>query len=201
VNLSQARTELKARGFDYLSDSRLTTALNNAKNALEDTYPWPWLESTASGAPPLTASDLKFVQYVTVPDDDLVLVGVDARDIPDLDPNITTAGTAEVWWLDGTATIKTYPVTTKSLTVRYVKFSPELVNDADEPLIPVRYHPVWVDMAVVEAYKDSDNHEHANALLNDINARRLPAMLEVYAARNRQNPTYQTLGAWHSEDW
>ena len=35
--------------------------------------------------------------------------------------------------------------------------SPELSGRPDTPLIPARYHPLWIDFAVIEAYKDSDN--------------------------------------------
>lgn len=201
MQLSQALVELKDRGFHYLKDPRLTLALNKGKDALEDEYTWPWLETSVAGAAPLTIPDLKVVQSVWIPGDKQVLVGVDPRDVPDIDGDITIPGQPLVWWLDGLTTVRVYPVdASKTLQVRYVKHSPELVNDTDTPLIPPRYHSLWVDYAVVEAYADSDNFEQANALLNDIRGRRLPQLLEVFAARNRLNPGYQSVSYFNSED-
>jgi hypothetical protein len=201
VNLTQAIAELKARGFDYLSDSRATIMLNNAKNALEDESDWPWLETTTTGVAPLSISDLRSVLYVVDTTDGAELQGIDARDVADLDTNVSTAGVPSSWWLDGTGTLRTYPVsTTASLSVRYVRFSPDLSAGSDTPLIPSRYHPVWIDYAVVEAYKDDDRFNEATALLNDVRQRRLPQMVDAFSGRNRQGPEFQVVtGA--SEDW
>lgn len=201
MNLTQAIAELKARGFDYLSDARATIMLNNAKNALEDEYPWPWLESTITGPVPLSISDLKYVEYVVDTTNGVELDGIDPRDVIDLDRNVATAGNPSSWWLDGAGTLKTYPTSaTAQLSVRYVKFSPELSAGTDTPLIPARYHPVWINYAVVDAYKDDEQHDLAAALLNDLRGRRLPAMIDVYGSRNRGNPDVQVIVAG-SEDW
>jgi hypothetical protein len=200
MNLTQAVAELKARGFDYLSDPRATTMLNAGKNALEDEADWPWLETTTTGVAPLTISDLNAVLYVVDTTNGAELTGLDARDIADLDPNVSTAGTATSWWLDGSV-LKTYPTsTTAQLSVRYVKTSPDLSAGADTPLIPSRYHPVWIDYAVVEAYKDDDRFNEAAALLNFVRTNRLPQIIEAYGDRNRQNPDVQVVVAG-SEDW
>ena len=201
MNLGTARTELLARGFDYLSSSRANTMLTNAKNAFEDEWSWPWLEATTTGTAPLTISDLKDVLSVVDTTNQVQLTGLDARDITDRDAIVTTAGSPDSWWLDGETTLRVYPTSTSvQLSVRYVKFSPELANDSDTPLIPVRYHPVWLDYAVVEAYLDSDNFDAAAGLLNFVRQQRLPAMIEQYATRNRQNPGYVAV-TWASDDW
>jgi len=199
VDLAAARAELGDRGFDYLSAPRMDIMLNNARNQLEDEYPWPWLETTTTGSAPLTISDLKSVLYVVDQDADQILAGVDARDVVDRDAGVATAGTADSWWLDGTTTLRTYPVSSASLLVRYVRFSPQLTAGSDTPLIPERYHPVWIDLAVIQAYKDSDNYQAAAALQSDVNAR-VGRMMEIYAARNRQNQSLQVL-TFASEDW
>jgi hypothetical protein len=150
MDLTAAQTELKARGGDYLSTARLTTFLNDAKNELEDFFVWPWLETTTTGTAPLTISDLKHVLYVVDTTNQAELTGASAQYIvEDLDETITTTGTPDVWWLDGTTTLKVYPANTSaSLSVRYVKFSPELSAGADTPLIPVRNHNLWIDLAL-----------------------------------------------------
>jgi hypothetical protein len=201
VDLTAAQTELQARGFDYLSSSRLTIMLNAGKNALEDEYAWPWLETTTTGTAPLTISDLKDVLYCVDTSNRNQLTGLDARDVADWDAIVTTAGTPESWWLDGATTLKVYPTSTSvQLSVRYVKFSPELSAGTDTPLIPVRYHSLWVDYAVIQAYLDSDNYDAARALLGYIREFRIPQMIEAYATRNRQNPGYAVV-SWASDDW
>lgn len=202
MDLITARTEVKARGFDYLPDSRVDRFLNNAKNALEDWFvDCPWLETTAAtGAAPLTVSDLHSVIYVLDTTTSLPLEGVDARDIVDLDGNVSTAGYSRYWWLDGLTTIRTYPVNASDqISVRYRKYSPELSANTDTPSIPVRYHPVWVDFAVVEALKDDDQYGEAQQLLGFINTR-LQEMQDTFTLRNRQNTQTQVI-VHGSEDW
>jgi hypothetical protein len=194
VDLITARTEFKARGFDYLSDARANTMLNNAKNAFEDEWPWPWLETTTSGVAPFTISDLKYVLDVQT------AAGVELQGIDPKDADLT-AGAADSWWLDGTQTLRTSPVdASTSLAVRYVRFSPDLAASSDTPLIPSRYHPVWIDYAVVEAYKDDDNYQAAQALLAFIRATRLPQLIETYVWRNRATTAYQEI-TFAAEDW
>lgn len=196
VNLGAARTRLLSRGFQYITDNAvLNDMLNNAKNALEDEYAWPWLETTATTqAAPVTITDLKSVEYVVDTTNDRPLGGIDPRTVPDLDGDPTTTGTPLWWWLDGTQMLQVYPLSSSvQISVRYVKFSPDLANDSDTPLIPARYHSVWVDYAVVEAYKDQPNFNAANALLGDIRQRRLPQMIQQFAGRNRQNPESQVM--------
>ena len=201
MNLGTARTELLARGFDYLSTSRANIMLTNAKNALEDEYAWVWLEATTTGTAPLTISDLKDVLYVVDTSNQRQLTGLDARDITDRDAIVTTTGTPDSWWLDGETTLRTYPTSTSvQLSVRYVKFSPELASDSDTPLIPVRYHPLWIDYSVIEAYKDAHRFNEANGLLAHIRQFRLPQIIELYATRNRMNPGYAPV-TWASDDW
>lgn len=200
MNLSSARDELAARGFDYLSTSRLNIMLNNGKNALEDEFAFPWLETTTTGTAPLAIADLKYVLYVVDTTNQNELTGLDSRDIALRDAIVGTAGTPDAWWLDGAGTLQTYPTSTASLSVRYVKFSPELSADSDTPLIPVRYHSVWVDYAVVDAYRDSDNYAAANALLGFVREFRLQQMIEVYGARNRQNSGYAQIRAGSFDD-
>jgi hypothetical protein len=201
MDLTAAQTELKARGGDYLSNARLTTFLNDAKSELEDYWDWPWLETTTSGAAPLTIADLKSVLYVVDTSNLRELRGLAAADIvAELDETITTTGTPEYWWLDGTTSLKLYPASTSAqLSVRYVKFSAELSAGTDTPLIPTRYHNLWIDLAMVRVYKDDDQAQAAAALLQDCYAR-LYKIVEVYEARNHQNPMIQRV-RFASEDW
>jgi len=191
VNLAEARTEVMARGFDYLPPDRLTLMLNNAKNAFEDEWRWPWLEQTVTGPAPLAVTRLKHVYYVQDLDHRAELVALDPRSIAQGGDPIDHPGAPSYWWLDGpepdeTTTINTWPVAEVTLGTRVVAESPELADDADTPLIPARYHPIWIDYAVAEAYKDSDNYAGAQALRADI-ALRVQDLVLRYEVRNLQH--------------
>lgn len=191
MNLGDARTELAARGFDYLSANRMTLMLNNAKNAFEDSWPFPWLWETLIGPAPLTVADLKYVFMVKHVASDCELLGLSFRQIAQEGTDIDLRGVPEYWWLEGPNIVHTWPVNTDPIEVFYIRESPELVNVIDEPLIPARYHPVWLDLAVVQAYKDSDNFAAAGQLSADVNGR-LGQLIERYETTNRQNGHYIT---------
>jgi hypothetical protein len=196
MNLSEARIEVKARGFDYLPDGRLTIALNNAKNHLEDAADWPWLETTATGTSPLEITDLKSVLSVVDTTNDTRLTEADIRDFPE---DADTTGRPDFWYLDGLTTLRVYPLQEVALSVRYLKYSPELVNITDTPLIPARYHSVWIDLAVAETYKDDDNFAGYQAVIADAD-RRIEQMMQTFVFRNHQGPGMQAL-TYASEDW
>lgn len=195
MNLATAITEVKARGFDYLSDARVTIMLNNAKNRLEDAHDWPWLEATQNGVAPLTITDLRQILYVVDTTNDTLLTGVDVRDIAD---DTTDTGTPSYWYLDGLTTLRVWPLATPTLSVRYLKYSPELTG-TDTPLIPARYHPVWVDLATADAFRDNDDQAQAQAYEATAN-QRIAEMIENFMFRDHQGPGMQAL-TFHAEDW
>lgn len=155
TTLATARTELQARGYSRFTAARLDVWLNTAKNRFEDyPYDWPWLKATASGATPLTISDLRRVRSVVDPTNRMPLDQVDADDILDFeDTNLALVGRALQWYLTSDTVLASYPVGAASLSVRYIKFSPELSADGDAPLIPARYRQTWVDLAEVDALR------------------------------------------------
>jgi len=182
VNLATARAELESRGYARFTDARLEIWLNTAKNRFEDYgFDWPWLKSTATGAAPLTVSDLRRVRSVTDTTNGHTLSAVGAEDIIDFhDDLLTTTGTPVWWYLSSETVVSVYPVQTASLSVRYVKFSPELTG-TDTPLIPARYHQAWVDLAEVDVLrygvKDRDS---ANSMEVEV-FRRIEEIAGVYA--------------------
>lgn len=194
MNLTDARTELAARGFDYLPASRMTLMLNNAKNAFEDAWPFPWLEATITGPAPLSIPDLKYVRMVKQVSTNCELIGLDFRQVAQDGTDLNLPGVAEYWWAEGpdpVPILHTWPVDPRDIWVAYTRESQELVNPLDEPLIPTRYQPVWLDLAVVQAYKDSDNFTAAQALGADVNGR-MYQIIERYETRNRQNSHFIT---------
>jgi hypothetical protein len=202
VNLADARAELAGRGFDYLPGARMNLMLNNARNAFEDAWPFPWLQSVITGPPPLTIPDLKYVSMVKSVDTNDELLGLDFRQVAQDGTDLNLPGVPEYWWLEGpdpVTIMHVWPVSNAQISVAYIAESPELVDDDDQPLIPVRYQPIWIDLAVVQAYKDSDNFSGAQALTVDVNAR-LYQVIERYETRNRQNGHYITMRRPAAED-
>jgi hypothetical protein len=154
VLLSDARTELAGRGFDYLETTRMDIMLNRAVVDFEDFYPWPWLRKTVTGALPLTITDLKFVLKV-YDSNATELFGMSTRG-PSTAPRPAPRRLVDRRH-GGSPVLTAYPVGAATVTVRYVAESSSLVNPTDSPKIPSRYHAIWIDQAVVYAYEDSDN--------------------------------------------
>jgi len=186
VNLAQARDALASRGFDYLKVPAMDLMLNRARNDFEDYWPWPWLDATKAGVTPLDIADLKLVRRVAN------AAGHPLWETPDT-AAMTTTGPALYWYLqDGVAehvNVCVLPATGEVITVDYTRQSPELVAPDAEPLIPPRYHSMWIDWTVVQAYKDSDNFAAAQALQGDINAR-MQLLVERYETRNRMHSPF-----------
>jgi hypothetical protein len=202
VNLSEAQAELDGRGFDYLPEGRKTQMLNRARNDFEDFWLWPWLVATKTGAAPLTISDVKYVLLVKDAASHRELLGVTASDLGQDDTDVAAAGTPTSWWIDDSAgdeVLNVWPVAPATLSVRYVRESPELSNGTDAPLIPARYHPLWIDLAVVRALQDSDNFPSSQSLYTDCLGR-LQGLVERYETRNRQNPQIRTQRTFSEDD-
>lgn len=199
MNLGEARTEFGDRGFDgVLSSARMNFYLNRALTDFGDYYAWPWLRKTATGAAPLTISDLKYVRSVYDSTGN-EMFGLDVNE----DVDLTTTGSPSYWWIDdtsGSAVITAYPVGTVTLRVSYVAEAPLLSADSDVPLMPVRYHMTWIDLAVMRAYRDSDNFAAASALQQVVNAD-LERLIERYETRNRMNAGHILIRAGSEDGW
>lgn len=192
MNLAQARDRLAARGFNYLKPPDMDLMLNRGRNDFEDYWPWPWLDATLTGPAPLDIADLKHVRKVT----DGAGVGLWGLEADHVDmAAAATIGAAPYWYLQDTVAehvnVCLLPATGETITVDYTRQSPELTAPDAEPLIPVRYHSMWIDWSVVQAYKDSDNFAAAQALQGDINAR-MQLIVERYETRNRMHSPFMT---------
>jgi hypothetical protein len=198
VNLDQAREAVKDRGFDYLSGPRLDMMLNTAKDEFEDWWHWPWLQVIVTGPTPLVVSDLKLVLMVKATGTHDELLGLDLAQVGLGLTDLAARGTPEYWWIAGDKTLHAYPGDGASLDLVYVADSPPLVDPDDTPLIPARYHGLWIDLAVCEAYKDSDNFPGAQALRGDV-AIRMHDVITRYETRNRQHSPFVTVRGY-SED-
>lgn len=195
MNLGDAVQELADRGFDSLTPARATRYLSAAKDTLEACYSWPHLRTSATGVSPLVIADLRTILWVRN-SAGCQLPVLDEGYIAAQGLNFNQTGTAEYVWIEGDNTVRTWPVdSSTSLTVGYVKFSPALAVDADEPTWPAldtRWDFAWIDFACVEAYRDSDAHDQADRLLAAAD-RRAAQLIESYAGRQLQNPDYQVV--------
>lgn len=163
--LVQLRTEAIARGFNFISASRVTNALNQAHRELCEAHPWPFRRTSATGTSPLTIADLG--QVLSVADANSKKLWRTTKDALVAESLIlTTTGDPDSYYVDN-GVVRTYPVG-GTLTVTYLKAPATLVADADAFLQPAAYDNLLVDMAVRRLYIDSDDFDSARALLEEI---------------------------------
>lgn len=162
--LSDLRTELQARGFDYLSTTRCNTYLNLAyQTDLCEESDWPFLRTTTTGTAPLTISDLRTVKIVQDTTLSSKLRPIDESTLTDTDV-LTTTGSPLYYYFTSPTVLAVYPAnTTSTLTVTYIKTPDELDDDSDTILVPARWRYAIVEKAAAYAYADSDNEAGYNA--------------------------------------
>lgn len=197
MNLGEARTDLKARGYDEITDARANAYLNGARRDFDEFSDWPWLVTTTTGTAPLTIPDLREVIYVADTTLRSQLSQVDVTDLLGRDASLTLAGNPSSWWLDN-LTVNVWPLSaTDSLTVRYVKRSPVLADDTDTPLFPEDYHDIWVTLAESRAaLQDDENQNQSVALRQQANLD-----LQQIADRLDDGQPSMILLTDSSEDW
>lgn len=156
---AELRTELLAQGFDFLSSSRANQIINDAYQELCNAEFWPFLETSASGAAPLTISDLRSVDSVIDTVQHKELEYSTKRDLRRRFVDLTTTGAPGFYYIDAGSIVRTYPVG-GTLTVDYVKVPAELDDDADEPVVPERYHRLILDIAVRIACLERGDEEY-----------------------------------------
>jgi hypothetical protein len=164
VNLEEARIAVEQRGFDYLSAPRIYVMLNAAKDTFEDVYDWPWLHGLTTGATPLTIADLKLVMMVKTPRQRRAAGPRRASGSED-DHQLGAGRHAAVLVDRGDhEAARLARRRRRRARLLHRATAPRSWLPADTPLIPARYHHLWIDLAVVEAYKDSDNFQAAQLL-------------------------------------
>lgn len=161
MNFSELKQEIQDRGFDFLSDARLGTFVNRAYQRVNESRPWPYLEtSLTSQNAPITFTDLRQVLYVIDTTNKHVLRGEDQRIIRQFDPDLEVSGNPEFYYLEGDVMKVWPPNASTNLDIRYVKVPTDLTG-TDEPVFPSRFHYMIVEGALVIAYRDTDNLEAA----------------------------------------
>lgn len=163
MTYQELQVELSARGFTYLSFTRLNQYINWARAELDDADAWEYRRTSQTGAAPLTIADLGWIQGVQHVSTKAQLQPIDRESLADRVDDLTVTGTPIYYYVDA-GTVTTYPVATGSITVRYYKVPADMTDTAESPLAPSRFHKIIVDIAVRMAYRDADNHEAAEQL-------------------------------------
>lgn len=196
MNLGEIRAEVQARGYDYVSATRINDWIKQSYRLVCAMEPWSFLESEVTGAAPLTISDLSQVLYVV--SGAQTLRGTDYRDIRDMDPGLDDTGEPVSWYLKNNE-INVWPTSNNEVWVRYLRTPPALSNDSATPLIPDAFQEILIDMAVVRGLKDNDEYEQASNLQVLVD-NAVQAMKDALIVRNYQNPT-QIVQSRPNEDY
>lgn len=202
MTFAELQTELYARGTSYLNEddagrTRAKRFINAGRAELDRAFLWPWREATASGAAPLTITDLGVIESVTNSSGG----SLGKADRQSLD--LTATGTATSYyadWSTGSRVVNVNPASGETITVRYWKTTPDLVDDADEPLSPDDAHYLIVDLAMRRAYRDDDAHDLATAVQQEIDSQ-LDALLFNYPPGQADGPDSYVGNTLSASDW
>ena len=204
MNLTDIRTEVEARGFDYLSADRIDTLANFYYHDICRRFPWPFLHVTASGTAPLSITDFGHALSVVDTTADTILQWEDKRTLREQDPGLDGTGNPSCWYLDvPNNQLEVYPVnTTNTIVVDYVKVPEDLVDGTDETLIPSRFQYVLVEGIVCKAYRDDDEIDLSDAARMEYEDG-LTLMRDELLVPNYDGPTQIAEGPFgtSSSDW
>lgn len=196
MTYDQIITEVEARGFHHIDSTRIGRWVNKRYRRVNASQPWTFLETTASGAPPLTISDLRAVLSVVDTIAEEPIYFEDVRTILENDPNLETTGSAAYWYIEG-STIAVWPVSTDAISVRYLNRPADLTT-GQSPVWPSEYHYILVEGAVADAYRNTDNFEAAGTIEQEI-ANDVASMGEDLLVTNYDTPRDMLMTG--STDW
>jgi hypothetical protein len=196
ATLLTLRTEVKARGYDYVTDTRVNYFVNTAYAELCELYPWPWLETTSTLSVPGTLANARTVLSVNDSSTSATIHFIDRQALTRSGTILTTAGTPSYAYFEGDV-LTTYPLASGQVTVRYARYASTLVADTDQVLVPERWSDVVVDGACVRAAKDAHNWDEVAALRQEYNAQ-VKNMHDSYFSRSGE-PSYILVTQSHDE--
>lgn len=157
------RTEVQGRGFSHVTNTFIDRWINLTYQDVNNRYPWPYLEATTSGTAPLTIADLGRILSVQDTTRALALQWRDIRTIQENDPALALSGTPRFFYRDGSvaASIKTYPTSANTISVRYTKIASDLATDVSIPILPTAFHYLLVEGACMRAYRRANEMDTA----------------------------------------
>ena len=141
------RTEVFARGFQYLNDgsteaARVLQWVNDAVTEINEEADWPFLEATTTGNAPLALTRARNVESVVNTTDGVELDWAPRRWIMDI-YGTPPAGTPKYWYVEhlatDTLTVVVAPTAADGLSVRYFQHQTALAT-GDTSIIPARFH-------------------------------------------------------------
>lgn len=195
-DLSTLQTAFYARGFDFLNDggagvTRTTQYLNQAMQEIDSASLWPYLLTSTTGAAPLTISDLRRVQSVVDTTNGFsVLSPSDERSLVRMYGDLTTTGQPESFYFTSQTQISVYPAnTTNTLSVHYWKVATDLSAAGDAPLMPDRFRPIIVELAVAKAFREKNMDQEAAIAMQEY-GRLLEFMQLELVNPQAQGPSY-----------
>lgn len=186
MNRAEMVQEVVDRGFNYVSTARIGRFIDTAYRNLCARHPWPFLETTKEGTPPLEIADLRKILSVTDTTHDEKLRGVDRRWLVSAYPDLPDTGSPSFWYLEN-KTLKTYPAEAVELSIRYIKL-PAKMSESSEPLVPEEWQEILINRAVVRCLRDDDELEQARALEGDVEVE-IREMVHAELGRNLQGPS------------
>ena len=197
LTFATLQTELSDRGFARLTATRLGYFINQARADLDNLRPWPYRLATATGAAPLTITDLGTIESVVdTGNNSSQLEQVSRQNLLDYYGLLTTTGTPSFFYVDN-GIVRTYPVG-GTLSVRYFKRTADLTG-TQVPAAPADYHFLIVDMAEQRAHRSKGDLATAGAMQPYIDGQ-LQMMVEDQFGQSQGSDFVQVItGA--SEDW
>lgn len=178
MKVAELKTALERYGFD--ESDPLLIWLNAAYHEIENAHKrWSFLEETEVGSiAPGGEADGRFnivglaKRFVKVRDVTMELVGRgDGRDLEFWDrrklqreiANLRASGLPEIFSILGRQTLQVYPVPggSRTLETTYIQELPDLIDDEDEPLIPVSNHFTIVRGAAYIALQAENEEDRA----------------------------------------
>lgn len=195
MNFSELKTELFARGTDYLNEDSAGVAraerwLNEAYREILNLNAWPFLQAITTGtagAGLVSVPDLRRIRFVADASDGgtpgRVLQRATLEDLVENDDaDTTTTGTPNYYYVEGGNTVYGYPLGGTIRVYYFKRVNP--MSGTDTPVFSEEYHGLIVDRAMMKVYKDSDNFEASAALKQEYDAGVL-AMAEDYLRDSR----------------
>lgn len=202
ADFSTLQADLFALGFDTLNDAG--TGLARAKRYLNLAYKelvgeelWSFRETDATGAAPLTITDLGVVASVVDTAQRRPLQPVERQTLVDAYTIVTTAGSPRYFFLLGKQ-VNTFPVG-GTLSVHYWKQAADLSASGDLPIVPDEWHDgILLGAARRAALREAQDYELARAYEGE-RQQVLKQMIDEGLAQVQDNYSIVDYGA--SEDW
>ena len=190
MQFSEIVSDFFAHGFDQWNDNSTGLAMvkrwvNTAYSSVCAEEDWPFLETSTDQVAPYTFTDLDKILAVVAKDTTVSLEPVDRRTLERKDVDLAETGTGSYWYMEGD-TLKTWPVDTATLSIRYKKLPVDMSADTDVPIIPVRFHDLIVKKACWFAYSNRDSELYRN--VSEVYEKRLQEMREQLLVRNHDQP-------------